>query len=88
MTTTPRPTQSITLSIPARRIVVPVPSRSNVILLLGVLGAILLFAVCASLDRTPLTWAALRPLTPYTLTGILLLAAAYALYITAPGRRA
>lgn len=88
MTTTPRPTQSITLSIPARRVVLVIPSRSNVIITLGVLGAVLLFAVCATFDRTPLTWAALRPLVPCTLSGLLLLAVASALYVTAPGRRA
>ncbi|GGB68997.1 hypothetical protein [Deinococcus soli (ex Cha et al. 2016)] len=89
MTTAPHGrTQTITITVPERRVVLPVPSRTNVVLLLGVLGAVLLFATCATLDRTPLTWAALRPLTPYTLTGILLLAAAHALYATAPGRRA
>lgn len=89
MTTAPHGrTQTITLTVPARRFVLPVPSRLNVILSLGVLGAVLLFAACATLDTTPLTWAALRPLIPCTLTGLVLLTAAYALYVTAPGRRA
>ncbi|GAQ23970.1 hypothetical protein DEIGR_400103 [Deinococcus grandis] len=85
---TTRRTQTITLTVPARRVVLPIPSRSNVIITLGVLGAVLLYAVCDTLDTTALTWAALRPLVPCTLTGMLLLAVAYALYVTAPGRRA
>lgn len=77
MTTTPRQT-----------ITVPVPRRATVIYTLGGAGALLFLGGAGGLDQLAFTAPSARAALLALLTGLLLLAAAYALYVTAPGRRA